>query len=126
MQGIFLHLEIQRGRIPMRQKKNSKEHRGTVGCSLRLIEATEYSGRLKEQRIKSFKVWKREVFFADSWFTSPHLVAAHSDILGHEYFGALKTPHSRTPKALVDETMKDLPSGSYLVLECKELGIFYV
>ena len=41
-------------------------------------------------------------------------------------FGAIKTSHSGTPKADVEEIMKDWPSGSYLVLECEELGLFFV
>ena len=72
------------------------------------------------------QVGKREVFFGNSWFTSRRLCVALSTKLGHEYFGALKTNHSGTPKAQVEEIMIDWPSGSYLVLECKEVGLFYV
>ena len=124
--GTFLHLEIQRGALPMQAKKYSKELGGTAGCSMRIIEASQYSGRLEEQRKDAMQVGKREVFFGDSWFTSRRLCVALRTKLGHEYFGALKTNHSGTPKADVEEIMKDWPSGSYLVLECKEIALFYV
>lgn len=124
--GIFLHLEIQKGALPMQAKKYSKELGGTAGCSMRIIEASEYSGRLEEQRKDAMQIGKREVFFGDSWFTSRRLCVALKRKFGHEYFGALKTNHSGTPKAEVEEIMKDWPSGSYLVLECKEVGLFYV
>mmetsp|Transcript_20233 Transcript_20233/g.43993 ORF Transcript_20233/g.43993 Transcript_20233/m.43993 type:complete len:627 (-) Transcript_20233:1152-3032(-) len=39
--GTFLHLEIQRGALPMQAKKYSKELGGTVGCSMRIIEASQ-------------------------------------------------------------------------------------
>ena len=45
---------------------------------------------------------------------------------GHEYFGALKTNHSGTPKVQVEEIMEGWPSGTYLVLECEDLCMFYV
>ena len=124
--GTFLHLEIQRGALPMQAKTYSKELGGTAGCSMRIIEASQYSGRLEEQRKDAMQVGKREVFFGDSWFTSRRLCVALMTKLGHEYFGALKTNHSGTPKAEVEEIMKKWPSRSYLVLECKEVGLFYV
>ena len=87
---MFLHLEIQRGKIPMREKKYSKELGGTAGCSMRLIEASQYSGRREKQRQKSMEMGKRELFFGNSWFTSRRLCSALSKKFGHEYFGALK------------------------------------
>jgi hypothetical protein len=37
---------------------------------------------------------------------------------GHEVIAAVKSNHSRFPKAELEEKMKGYPSGSYLVLEC--------
>lgn len=110
----------------MQAKQYSKELGGTAGCSMRIIEASQYSGRLEQQREHAMRIGKREVFYGDSWFTSRRLCIALRTKLGHEYFGALKTNHSGTPKAEVEEIMKDWPSGSYLVLECKEIELFYV
>ena len=51
--GVMLHLEIQWGMMPMHEKKYSKEHGGTAGCTLRHIEATQYSGSDQPQRQKA-------------------------------------------------------------------------
>ena len=91
---------------------------------MRMIEASQYSGRLEKQRIDAKEAGKREMFFGDSWFTSRRLCEGLKDKLGHEYFGALKTAHSGTPKAEIDEIMKDWPAGSYIALECKDAGLF--
>ena len=105
--------------------KHSKELGGMAGCSMRLIEATEYCGSCEKQRQDAKNIGKREVILGDSWFTSRRLLVAVKQ-RGHEYFGCLKTNHSGTPKAEVEEIMKDQPLDSYLVLECEELEIFFV
>ena len=110
----------------MQKKRYSKELGGTAGCSMRIIEASQYSGRLEKQRIDAKEAGKRELFFGDSWFTSRRLCEGLKDKLGNEYFGPLKTVHSGTPKAEIDEIMKDWPVGSYIALECKDAGLFYV
>ena len=94
---------------------------------MRIIEATQYSGHEREEQRRNAKLsGKRELVFGDSWFTSRRLCVATKKKFGHEYFGALKTSHSGTPKAEVEDIMKDWPAGSYLVLECKELEPFFV
>ena len=104
---MFLHLEIQRDKLPMRKKKYLKELGGTAGCSMRIIESSQYSGQLEEVRQKAKKDGKRELFLGNSWFTSRRLCLALKGKIGHEYFGALKTNHSGTPKAQVDKVMCD-------------------
>ena len=93
---------------------------------MRMIEASQYSGRLEKQRIDAKEAGKREVFFGDSWFTLRRLCEGLKDKLGHEYFGALKTAHSGTPKAKIDKITKDWPAGSYIALEYKDACLFYV
>ena len=124
--GMFLHLEIQEGKMPMREREYSKRLGGTAGCSMRLMKATQYSGHMEKERQEAKEKSKREVFFGDSWFTSRRLCVAAKEELGHEYFGAMKTNHSGTPKEDVEKIMKDWPSGSYLVVECDELQLFMV
>ena len=108
----------------MQKKRYSKELGGTVGCSMRTIEPTQYSGRLVKQRIGTKEAGKREVFLGDLRFTSQRLCEGLRNKLGHESFGALKTAHSSTPKAEIDKIMNNWPAGSYLVLECKDTGLF--
>ena len=110
----------------MREKPYSKEYGGTAGCSLRLIEESQYSGQMEGQRQRSKEIKKRELFLGDSWFTSRRLVLGVKEKFNHEYFGAMKTNHSGTPKAEVDEIMKEAPAGAYLALECEEHGLFYL
>ena len=90
------------------------------------MKATQYSGYMEKDRQEAKEKSKREVFFGDSWFTSRRLCVAAKEELGHEYFGAMKTNHSGTPKEDVEKIMKDWPSGSYLVVECDELQLFMV
>lgn len=93
---------------------------------MRLIEATQYSGSKGQEREEARRKGKREQFLGDSWFTSKRLCDFLMQELGHEYFGALKTNHSGTPKEEMERIMKDWPSGSYLVAECAELKLFIV
>lgn len=110
----------------MRKQKYSKELGGTAGCSMRLVEGSHYSGSLEKQRQELKKCQKRELYFGDSWFTSRRLAESLKNRYGHEYFGALKTSHSGTPKDPVGGIMQDWPSGSYLVLECEELQLIFI
>jgi hypothetical protein len=109
----------------MRKKKWSKEYGGTAGCTLRLAEATQYTGATTmKERNEAKKDGKREIYFHDSWFTSVKSVRGMKKELGHECFGVLKTNHAGTPKDELENIMKDWPSGSHLVMECKEHGMF--
>ena len=110
----------------MRQQKYSKEVGGTAGCSMRLMEASQYSGSLEKQQQELRQCEKRELYFGDSWFTSRRLAVKSKQKLGHEYFGALKTSHSGTPKDQVENIMKDWPAGSYLILECEDLQLIFI
>lgn len=122
----MLHLEIQQGKIPMRSLPYSRKYGGTAGCTLRLIEATQYCGSNEPERQNARKNKKREFYYGDSWFTSRRLCEGLKDLFCHEWFGALKTNHSGTPKNEIEKIMKDWPSGSYLVVECEELQLFMV
>lgn len=97
----------------MRKKKWSKELGGTAGCTLRLAEASQYSGstRMKERK-EAKETGKRELYFHDSWFTSVKSVRGMKKELGHECFGVLKTNHAGTPKEDLEKIMKDWPAGS--------------
>ena len=53
----------------MRQKKYSKEHRSTAGCTLRLAEGTKYCGDTRD-REQAENCTRPEIVYADSWFGS--------------------------------------------------------
>ena len=82
-----------------------------------------YAGGMEDRKIAK-DVGKRELYFGDSWFTSIKAVKGTKDQFGHEYFGALKTNHSGTPKEEIEKIMENWNPGSYLVLECEEHGMW--
>ena len=67
---------------------------------------------------------RESCFFGDSWFPSIKAVLGIKKEFGHEYFGALKTNNSGTPKEELEKLMDKWNPGSYLVLECDEHGMW--
>jgi hypothetical protein len=111
----------------MRKMWWSASHGGTAGCTMRLTDQSQYCGYQggMEDRMRAKDFRKRELFFGDSWFTSIRAVKGTKEEFGQEYFGALKTNHSGTPKEEVETLMsKWNPVGSYLVLECEAHGMW--
>jgi hypothetical protein len=56
----------------------------------------------------------RHLFLGDAWFSSVDLAVLARKEHDVNYVGVVKTNSSRFPKAYLQETMKDWPSGSYL------------
>lgn len=111
----------------MMKKPHSVRLGATAACSMRLIEKAQYCGsESQDDRRKAKEIGKRYLIFGDSWFTGRRLCTALMATLGHEYFGAMKTNHSGVPKEEIEKIMQDWPSGSYIVYECEEIGLFYV
>lgn len=110
----------------MRKMRWSKSHGGTAGCTMRLVDQSQYCGWMgeMEDRVKARETEKREIYFGDSWFTSIKAILGIWEEFGHEYFGALKTNHSGTPKEEIEKLMDKWNPGSYLVLECEEKGLW--
>lgn len=110
----------------MRKMPWSASHGGTAGCVFRLTDGSQYSGAKggMDDRNTAKRDGKRELYFGDSWFTGIKAVKGAKELFGHEYFGALKTNHSGTPKAEIEKLMEKWNPGSYLVLECKEHGMW--
>jgi hypothetical protein len=124
--GVMLYIEIQRGKDTMRKQKYSSLLGATAGCTLRLAEGSAYCGQSNPERVTAKEKFKPNLFVCDAWFGSV-VMAEHMKTLrwtttgewkGHKVIAAVKTNHSRFPKAELEEKMKDYPSGSYLVLEC--------
>lgn len=113
----MLHLEIQEGRDAMRAKQYSEQHGGTAGCTLRMVEATEHCGLKFPSRKHAQEDKRPEYYKGDSWFSSVRL-AEEMASRGHAYCGALKTSSKYFPKQQLEDTMKDFPSGSSLVMKC--------
>ena len=127
----------------MRRKKFVAKSGPSGGCTLRLVEGSQYSGQLSSARHEAGKASKRYLYLGDSWFGSvqvaeclkcswreqddrrnrtsfPFYVDKEKGLNtdGHEFIGAVKTAHSWFPKKQIEKQMKSFPSGAYLVMEC--------
>ena len=60
--------------------------------------------------------WGPRLYFGDSWFGSVKAVCQVRK-LGHHACFAIKTAYSRTLKKFLEETMKDFPGGTWIVME---------
>lgn len=101
----------------MRDKKYSANHGGTAGCTLRMVEETQYSGQKFPSRQHAKEDNKREYYKGDSWFSSVRL-AEEMDARQHAYCGTVKTSSKYFPKDELEAMMADFPSGASLVMEC--------
>jgi Transposase IS4 len=117
--GLMIELELQEGKMPMREKEYSQLHGVTAATSLRLLQGTKRCGQVPiggededEPEEDTF-----DVGLGDSWFCSVELVT--QSWLRHRiaFAGIVKTSHSRCPKEWLEKTMVDWPSGSHLVME---------
>lgn len=126
LSGALITLEVQKGKDAMRKMPWSAQYGGTAGCTLRLTNEAQYCGYKggMEDRKMAKDVGKRESWLGDSWFTGIKAVKGTRDKFAGEYFGALKTNHSGTPKQEIEKIMEKWNPGSYIVLECKEHGLW--
>ena len=125
---IMLYVEIQRGKEAMNGEKFGKYAKDigpTATFVKRLVEETAHSGvRLRERR-DAEELNKPDLYVGDSWFAGVNpATAAHR--FGHKLFGPVKINTSGFLNEEIKEWMKDWPSGSYVVLECKEHKLFAV
>lgn len=124
----MIFLEIQRGKEAMNGSKFG-QYSDVLGVTAafvkRCIEATHHSGLRLAERHQALQLNTPEYFTGDSWFSSVTAALAAQE-LGHEYFGPVKTNTKGFPKDEIIDIMKDWPSGSSIVLECKEEKLFAV
>jgi hypothetical protein len=64
-----------------------------------------------------------EVFLGDAWFASVDLAYHSKRQLNVEFIGVIETNSGRYPKQFLENTMKDWPGGSHLVLKTTVDGI---
>jgi hypothetical protein len=96
---LFIGLEIQEGKHPMRAKDYSNEKGATAGCCLHLAEMTAHCGQQENDGLV-------DKFIGDSWFGS--LVCCEElKERGYEGVFVIKTGHSKTPKAEIEKTMEN-------------------
>ena len=108
--GIFLHLELQRGKKEMKKPELlefANQFGGTVACSKRLAKETVRNNN-NNNNIKN-------LWMGDSWFGSVKTAVQVAEY--GNFIGIVKTAHSFYPKQWLEEKMKGWPGGSHLVLE---------
>jgi len=127
--GILLHLEIQKKKDEMKEAQYAATIGSRPASVLRLVEASAYCGHPRNDERKRAQTGKEaEYFEGDSWFASVK-VCEEIHKAGHNFFGPVKTCHKFFPLAEIEKLMKEWPSGSHLVLECKtpnDINLFAV
>ena len=121
--GVMMHLELQRGKTEMRKAEYSQTHMQTAACALRLMK---YSKKRKiseeEDRVIPDNWDEASTYLADGWFGSIQAVLA-AKMLGDSMICVVKTCHAGTPRAFIEEKMKDWPAGSNLALQATVRGV---
>ena len=97
----------------------------TAAFVKRCVAATTHGGSKLSERREAQRMNKAESYAGDSWFSSTKAAVA-TQKQGQEYFGPIKTNTSGFPHAEINKWMESWPSGSYMVLECKEQKLFAV
>jgi len=118
MSGAMIWIEIQEGKIGM----STKEHQrlgSTADCMIRGVQVSEKLTRFPTVHDEGQEVIKR-LYFGNSWFKS---VKATTEVAqaGHHNCFILKTGHSRSSKAWLEEKMMDYPGGTLITLEATPL-----
>ena len=108
--GPIIHAEVQEGKMGMTHKPFFNTYGATTSCVLRLAQATKDSGQKHDPIV-------RNLFYGDSWFASLKTARALSEELDAEFVGPVKNSHRGFPKKYLEDTMKDWPPGSHLLLE---------
>ena len=108
--GLGLYLEIQRGRDGMGNAEFVCDMKKTAACCCRMAKGTVSTN--EEQQGGTV-----DTYLGDSWFASVDAAVELKKRFNANFIGVVKTNHSRYPKKWLEETMKDWPPGSHVVLE---------
>ena len=140
--GVLMWMEIQEGKLRMKNKEFFKELGATSSCVMRAVKfCSDYitcngerervdpcAGTTVQQEMvstqsgstssqdKSAQAQPTSLILGDSWFGSVK-TAAHVARSGHHCCFMVKTAHSRSPKSFLEEHMKNMPGGTWIVLE---------
>ena len=108
--GPILYAEIQEGKEGMTHKPYFVANGATCSCVLRLGKGTKNNGQVPDALI-------RNLYYGDSWFAFLKTAVAVTEELDSEFLGPVKTAHKQFPKKFLENTMKEWPPGSHLVME---------
>ena len=112
LSGMMAWLEIQEGKERMAKKDFFIELGATAGCVMRGVK----NGEKYESESDNNESTKKDLWLGDSWFGSVKACASVGRA-GHHCCFVVKTGHGRSPKKFLEEKMKDMPGGTWIVLE---------
>ena len=110
--GPIIYAEVQEGKDAMKKKEFFSSHGATTACVLRLAKATKSCGQMEDPLLTN-------LYYGDSWFAFLKTAVAVTEELNSEFVGPVKTSHRHFPKGYLENTMKDWPPGSHLILETR-------
>ena len=123
--GVLLFIELQKGKLPMRQAKYCDELRLiTAATTLRLIEPTLRKDGVSDTNstIGEDNNDVPNLFLGDSWFASIEAAANIKQRFNSNFIGVIKTSHAGYCKTFLEEKMALWPAGSHMVLEATVEG----
>ncbi len=110
--GIFMYLELQKGKVRMARKKWCQQYKATTACTVRLIDKIG----LREYQIPGERPARR--VYADSWFASAETALALIHEMGVHFTGPIKTATKEFPIEAMRWTLVAMNRGSHIVLKC--------
>ena len=122
--GVFLHMEIQRGKEAMKKAEFAdRMNLKTAACAARLMK---YTSNRRDESDDDEDTNRNNgpvtTYLADAWFGSVDAVLA-AEQQGVGLVCIVKTASNRYPKKYLKDTMKDCPPGSYLALQTTVQGV---
>jgi len=112
----MIWLEIQEVEHRMRALEYTHDLGGTAACVMRGVTKVSHFAHHRQHEIES--VDTPYLLFGDSWFGSVKAVS-NVKVAGHRSCFLVETGHSRSPKAFLEDKMKDFPGGTWITLEAK-------
>ena len=109
-----------------KERMKDKEYQifgATTACVMRGVEACsdyEFTPLPHEDENETTieELPRKRLFLGDSWFGSVK-TCEQVEKSGNHCIMNLKTSHSRSPKKFLEDTMKDYPGGTWIVMEAK-------
>jgi hypothetical protein len=94
--GLCLYLEIQEGKMAMREKEFTDHFKVTAACTLRMGKYT--SRKESEDSIDNNNQTIQNAYTGDSWFRLVELCAQYALTLSCNFVGVIKNGHQCYPK----------------------------
>ena len=113
--GMLLWIETQEGKSRMSKKDFYRELGATSSCVMRGVKCGEKFELAVDQHDDTTPT-KTDLWLGDSWFGSVK-ACANVAKAGHHCCLMIKNGHSRSPKKFLDNKMKEMPGGTWIVLK---------